>query len=184
MKAKIYQGKKLTSLSRKLGGTRQLIKGRLQRGWDLEKAVHTKLIVRKKKTPEEFKEYSRLKQRVWRAMNKDRSNHLTKMYRRRRQGKIPREVWALLLKDKEVWTAQHNGMSKSDPVGWRKLLHDKAALIDTSKITDKCLDCQVLFSEVGRCSRNPNYCRNCWGIRYIKKVKSKKESLLYSTKEV
>lgn len=121
--------------------------------------------------------------RRYRLEHREKMNEQNKMARRKK-GDIPREIWIRLLKDREVWEAQHNGMPKSDFQKWRALLASKASSMDLTLIPDKCVDCEILFAEHPRCSRNPDYCRGCWSDRYIKKIAENKESLLYNPSRV
>lgn len=117
--------------------------------------------------------------RRYRLEHREKMNEQNKIARRNK-GKIPREIWVRLLKDRQVWVSQHNGLPKRDHAAWRALLHEKAKVVDLDLIPDRCVDCEILFAEHPRCSRNPDYCRGCWGERYIKKQAKNKESLLYN----
>lgn len=127
--------------------------------------------------------YMKRYNKAYKIKNRERLNQTNKRLRQKK-GKIPREVWISLLKDRQVWVAMHNGLSTRDNATWRALLHEKAKDIDLRSFTPHCLDCRVLFAYTPRCSRNPKYCRGCWGSMYLKKIKSKKNSLLYSTKMI
>lgn len=126
-----------------------------------------------------LKDYQKRYFPTYRLKNKEKLNELNKLLRRKK-GKMPREIWALLLKDSDIQRARLARLKHRDPLAWQVLVELKKKTLSRDSISDKCKDCEKLFSQEARCARNPDYCRSCWGERYIKKLAKNKESLLYN----
>lgn len=188
MKSVIYKGKKASLRSRALGAKSSLISQRLGRGWDIKRAFNTPPKKKKWESRQaylkDYRQKNKARYKVYILKNKERVNRINREWRQRHLGRVPNEVWRILVKDKEVWLTQRSGLRKRDPQAWNDFIQKKWAAMDASLIKDRCVDCEILFAEHPRAAHAPNYCQGCWGDGYIRKQAKNKTSLLYNPARV